>query len=216
MYIPHHFAVDDVEQARAFVASRAAVDFVTVDVAGQPLATLMPCVWVPAEGGFGTLVMHMARANEQWKTIDEGSRGLAIVHGEQAYVSPSYYQSKKEHGRVVPTWNYTSVHLSGTVRISEDVEEIRNAITLVTDMHEGVRAHPWKVTDAPDEFITGQLKAIVAVTMTIDRVEAKAKVSQNRSEADQAGVVEAFTQSEITSERHIAHLMNSTENKLGQ
>jgi transcriptional regulator len=216
MYIPHHFAVDDLDYIRDFVASRAAADFVTVDTDGQPIATLMPCVWVPAEGDYGILVMHMARANNQWKSIADGDRALAIVHGEQAYVSPSYYQSKQEHGRVVPTWNYTSVHISGTVRISQTDDDVLEAVTLVTNRHEEQRQHPWHVSDAPDEFIAGQLKAIVAVTLTIDRVEAKAKISQNRHEADRSGVIAAFSESQIAAERHIASLMRATDNQLGR
>jgi len=111
------------------------------------------------------------------------------VHGPQAYISPSWYESKARHGRVVPTWNYEAVHLTGTIEFHQDAEWLRAFVTRLTELHEGGRAHPWAVTDAPPEYIDGQLRAIVGVELTITAIEAKQKLSQNRSALDRAGVV---------------------------
>ena len=137
----------------------------------------------------GRLVGHLALANQQWQTIQPGSQALAIVHGPQAYISPSWYESKARHGRVVPTWNYESVHLTGTLEVHRDPEWLRALVTRLTQLHEGRRAHPWAVTDAPPDYITGQLRAIVGVELTITSVEAKRKLSQNRGVADQQGTI---------------------------
>ncbi len=194
----------------SFVADVAAADFVSVDKDGQPLATLMPCTWVqePTETApDGTLFMHMARANKQWESIVDGSRALAIVHGPQAYVSPSNYASKLEDGKVVPTWNYTSVHLSGTVTVSHDTDYLLEIVSRLTDSHEGAREKPWKTSDAPDTYMNAQLRGIVAITLHVDRIEAKEKLSQNRSLADQQGVIADLTQSAKPGEQEIGALM---------
>jgi transcriptional regulator len=135
------------------------------------------------------LLAHVARMNEQWYDVSAGQRVLAIVHGPQAYVSPSWYAAKAEHGRVVPTWNYSAVHLSGTVELVDDVGELRDLVARLTDRHELDRPDPWSVDDAPEAYVAGQLKAIRGIVITLDAVEAKAKLSQNRSAADRDGVV---------------------------
>lgn len=185
MYIPH---VNAVEPAAVgpFVRSVGAADLVTVAADGTPVSTLMPVVWLEEES---RVVMHMARANPHWSRIEPGARALAIVSGPQAYVSPSWYASKAEHGKVVPTWNYSAVHLTGTVTVHDDREWVRHAVTLLTETQELPRAEPWAVTDAPPKFVEGNLRAIVGVEMHVERVDAKAKLSQNRSEEDRAGVV---------------------------
>ena len=111
------------------------------------------------------------------------------MRGPQAYISPSWYESKARHGRVVPTWNYEAVHLTGAVTFHQDPEWLRGFVTRLTRRHEGGREHPWAVTDAPPEYIDGQLRAIVGVELTITEVAAKQKLSQNRSELDRQGVV---------------------------
>jgi transcriptional regulator len=138
---------------------------------------------------YGRLLGHVAIANDQWKTALPGAQALAIVHGPQAYISPSWYEAKARHGRVVPTWNYETVHLTGTIAFHQDTEWLRAFVTRLTRRHESGRAHPWAVSDAPPEYIDGQLRAIVGVELTITAIEAKQKLSQNRSELDRAGVV---------------------------
>jgi transcriptional regulator len=184
MYIPHFNAVEDIEDIRAFVAAVRVAQLVTVDADGTPLATLLPVIW---EGD--RLVLHAAKANLQWRSLTEPAKALAIVTGPDAYISPNWYPSKAEHGRAVPTWNYSAVHLTGQVTVHHEPQWLREAVTKLTDLHESGREHPWAVTDAPERYATGQLRAIVGIEMAVERVEAKSKMSQNRSEADRAGVV---------------------------
>lgn len=184
MYIPSSNRIDDDGEIRRFVAAARSAEFVTVDPDGVPVATLLPIMW---EGD--VVVAHMAKANPQWKSIAPGSPALLISTGPEAYVSPSWYAAKAEHGRVVPTWNYSAVHLSGAVRIHEDREWLRDIVTRLTGVHENVRSEPWRVSDAPERYIDGQLGGIVGLEISVTRVEGKAKLSQNRSEADRRGVV---------------------------
>ncbi|MEI6404472.1 MAG: FMN-binding negative transcriptional regulator [Actinomycetes bacterium] len=210
MYLPSHFTVTEWDDITSFVKNVAAADFVTVDADGQPHSTLMPCMWDTNNADDpGVLYMHMARANKQWEHIAEGARSLAIVHGPQAYVSPSNYATKRETGKVVPTWNYTAVHLSGIVEVNHDPEYLRGIVSRLTDHHEAPRDTQWKVTDAPDDYMNGQLRGIVAITLRIDRVEAKAKLSQNRSDEDQQGVREDLRQSSHARDNDIARLMDN-------
>jgi transcriptional regulator len=186
VYIPHVNVMDDPDDVRAFVESVASAEIVTVGTDGTPLATLLPILW-SADGG--TVIAHMARANPQWRSIADDAPFLAIVTGPQAYISPAWYASKAERGRVVPTWNYSAVHLTGTVRVHDDPEWLRDAVTRLTEHHEERRDEPWAVTDAPATYIDKNLRAIVGLELTVQRVEAKAKLSQNRSDVDRAGVV---------------------------
>lgn len=192
MYIPSFNRIDDDGELRRFVAEARSAEFVTVDPEGVPTATLLPIMWHD-----DIVVAHMARANPQWKTIAPGSPALLICAGPQAYISPSWYASKAEHGRVVPTWNYSAVHLSGNVQVHQDREWLRDAVTRLTTVHEDGRSEPWRVSDPPARYIDGQLAGIVGLEITVTRVEGKAKLSQNRSEADRSGVVNG-----LRSEKH--------------
>lgn len=185
MYIPHYNVMAEPD-VHAFVAAMASAEIVTAGPDGIPVATLLPILW--SDDGT-TVTAHMARANPHWRLIEPGQPCLAIVAGPQAYISPSWYAAKAEHGRVVPTWNYSAVHLTGTATVHDDAEWLRDAVTRLTDRHERPRAEPWAVTDAPETYIDKNLKAIVGIEIAVTTVEAKAKLSQNRSEADQSGVV---------------------------
>jgi transcriptional regulator len=192
VYLPPHFTFPDLAEVGAFVDAAQSADLVTFDGV-KPIATLLPVIWdrpaEPGEGDYGRVLGHLAIANDQWQTAQPGTQALIIVHGPQAYISPSWYESKTRHGRVVPTWNYETVHLTGTITFHQDSEWLRALVTRLTRRHEGGREHPWAVTDAPPEYIDGQLRAIVGVELTITSVEAKQKLSQNRSELDREGVV---------------------------
>ncbi|MEZ5093919.1 FMN-binding negative transcriptional regulator [Nocardioides sp.] len=183
MYIPRFTAIDD-DQARALVESAGSAELVTVGDDGFPLATRLPVLW---QGD--RLICHLAIANPHWRSIRPGSPALAVVTGPEAYVSPGWYAAKAEHGRVVPTWNYSAVHLIGRATVHRDAAWLREAVTALTDRHEGLRPEPWAVTDAPEAFVDQQLRAIVGVELVVERVEGKAKRSQNRSEADRLGVI---------------------------
>jgi transcriptional regulator len=186
VYVPGFAALDDAE-ARAIVAEARSGWLVTALPGEAPVATLMPVLWRGSR-----LVAHMARANPHWRTISDDTAGLLIVTGPEAYISPSWYASKREHGRVVPTWNYLAVHLSGPVRVQHDPSWLRDLVTDLTDHHEGARAAPWHVTDAPEEYIAAQLRAIVGIEMAVEHVVGTAKLSQNRPAPDRAGVVEGL------------------------
>jgi transcriptional regulator len=202
MYLPRHFTVTDLAQIAAFVDAAQSADLVTFD-GTKPVSTLLPVIWdrpefaatatdldgVAGPESYGRLLGHIAIANDQWKTALPGAQALAIVHGPQAYISPSWYESKPRHGRVVPTWNYEAVHMTGTVAFYQDTQWLRGFVTRLTERHEGGRAHPWAVSDAPPEYIDGQLRAIVGVELMITTIEAKQKLSQNRSALDREGVV---------------------------
>ena len=205
MYIPHFNVFEDQAEIRRMIDSIGTAEIVTVGPDGTPLATLLPILW--SEDG-STVIAHLARANDHWKHIKPGSRFLAIVAGPQAYVSPAWYASKAEHGRVVPTWNYTAVHLTGTITVHDDPEWVRGAVTELTERHEHPRTEPWAVTDAPTKFVDGQLKAIVGLEMTVERVEAKAKLSQNRSVGDRKGVINGLNAEGGPREMSVAALMH--------
>jgi transcriptional regulator len=136
----------------------------------------------------GVLVGHMAKANPQWTNVDSGIEAMAILSGPDAYVSPSAYESKRQHGRVVPTWNYTAVHVYGSITWVHEPRRKLEIVTALTNRHEHQRTDPWQVTDAPAAYIEALLDAIIGFELTITRVDGKAKLSQNRSVADQSGV----------------------------
>ncbi len=207
MYIPHQNRVEDWDEIQRFVASARAADLVTVDSEGLPIATLMPMVWQvdnPQSGAYGKLIMHMARANPQWKEISPGTQGLAILHGAQAYISPTNYENKYTDHKVVPTWNYQSVHLSGTVEISEDTELLRKIVTDLTHTHESTRQLPWGVEESDPHYFELQLKGIIAVILHVTKVEAKSKLSQNKSQEDRIRIVEDLFSSGIPGEDVVA------------
>ncbi|HEY7143927.1 MAG TPA: FMN-binding negative transcriptional regulator [Streptosporangiaceae bacterium] len=210
MYIPPHFAAEDLEQVAAFVDHAGAASIVTFD-GSRPVASLIPVIWDRSGEGHGRLLGHVALANQQWRTAQPGVPALAIVHGPQAYISPSWYQSTAEHGRTVPTWNYIAVHFTGPVTFHQDAGWLREVVTRLTDKHEDGRAQRWRVQDAPPAYLDGQLRGIVGLELTVTQVEAKEKLSQNRGPRDRAGVVEALRQLPDSGSREIAGLMAARE-----
>ncbi|HLQ53943.1 MAG TPA: FMN-binding negative transcriptional regulator [Streptosporangiaceae bacterium] len=210
MYVPAHFAVSDPGQIAAFVEQAGAADLVTFDGTGLA-ASLLPVIWDTSGGGHGRLLGHLALANPQWSTAAPGVPALAIVHGPQAYVSPSWYPSTREHSRVVPTWNYTSVHFTGPVTFHRDADWLRDIVTRLTERHESHQDRPWRVEDAPAAYIDEQLRGIVGVEMSVARVEAKDKLSQNRSAADRAGAEAGLRGTADPGAHAIAELMRARD-----
>ena len=190
MYVPAHFAATDAE-VQALLSSMTAIDLISTGPDGL-VATFLPMLYdgPSAARPHGSLVGHVARNNPHWQCAGAGT--LAIVRGPDAYVSPSWYPSKAEHGRVVPTWNYLTAQVHGRLVVHDDVDWLRSLVTRLTERHEASMPRPWSVDDAPSPFIDGQLRAIVGIELVIDRIEAKSKLSQNRSEADRAGVVDGL------------------------
>ena len=152
------------------------------------LASHMPLLLEPDQGPNGTLYGHLARANTQWHDLANGTEALVIFAGQDAYISPSFYPSKAEHGKAVPTWNYTAVHAYGQVDVFDDAQRLLDVVTQLSDRHEAGRNEPWQVNDAPRDYIDGMLNAIVGFELPIGRLVGQRKLSQNRSAADQAGV----------------------------
>jgi len=190
MYVPKHFAADD-NDVRKLLDELGAADLVTNTDQGL-LATFLPFLYDPDRGTNGALLGHVARNNDQWRRPVVGE-ALVIVRGPDAYISPSWYPSKAEHGRVVPTWNYLTAHVYGELVVHDDVVWLETLVRRLTERHEAGSAQPWSVDDAPQRFIAGQLRAIVGVELVISRIEAKLKLSQNRPDADIDGVVAGLT-----------------------
>lgn len=191
MYVPRHFAEDRVEVLHAAIREAGLATLVTTG-AGELRASHLPLLLEAEPGPLGRLVGHVARANPQWKSTPEGSAALAIVLGPKGYVSPSWYATKRETGRVVPTWDYVAVHAHGTVRFFDERERLLDVVARLTDRHERGRALPWKVGDAPPDYLDGLLKSIVGVELTLTRLEGQWKASQNKGEADRRGVEEGL------------------------
>lgn len=183
MYIA---APDRADDARARAIVDAGGVGTLVSAAGGLAATTLPVLW---EGD--TLIAHLARANRQWRDLD-GAEVLVVVTGPDAYVSPSWYPSKAEHGRAVPTWNYSEVQLRGTARTVDDPAALRSIVERLTTRHESGRDAPWSVSDAPDTYIDQQLRAIVGVEIALHAVEAKQKWSRGRGTDDIEGVQAAL------------------------
>jgi len=190
MYQPSAFREERLETLHELIRSHPLATLITAG-AGGLIANLVPFILADT-GGKGTLRAHIAKANDQVAALKAGAETLVVFHGPEAYITPSWYPSKKEHGRVVPTWNYAVVQVRGTPRVIDDAAWLRTQIDALTSTQENRRSEPWKVTDAPEAFIEGQLRAIIGIEIPILTIEGKWKVSQNRSAADREGVYEGL------------------------
>lgn len=168
------------------------------------LATHLPVLVDTAEGVYGTAYAHLARANRQWQDLQQGAEALLVFPGADAYVSPSYYPSKADNPKVVPTWNYLAVHAYGPAEVIHEAEPLLAIVSRLTDRHEQGRSEPWKVTDAPADYIEGMLRAIVGIRLPIARLQGARKLSQNRSGQDVAGVREGLTASPDQLDKQLA------------
>ncbi|MBV9695995.1 MAG: FMN-binding negative transcriptional regulator [Gammaproteobacteria bacterium] len=205
MYCPALFREDRLEVLHAFVRSHPLGLLISHGPSGL-LANLLPFV-LQAEGTErGVLQAHMARANPQSQELDE-QPVLVVFRGADAYVSPSLYATKKETGKVVPTWNYAMVQVRGKARVRDRVDWLTPQLHALTSGREATREHPWAVTDAPADYIEAQKKAIVGLELPIASIEGKWKVSQNQPEANRRSVVAAFSADEST--REMAELVRS-------
>ena len=185
MYRPAANVADE-QAARDWVAEAGAMELVSTGPDGYPWATLVPVVWTGDR-----VLAHLARANEHGRHLD-GRPVLLVASPRQAYVTPSWYAAKSEHGRVVPTWNYESVQIRGRAEVFDDPDRLRVVVERLTRMHEELRPEPWSVDDAPATFVAGQLRGIVGVEIVVEEVQAKAKLSQNRSSEDRRTVADGL------------------------
>jgi transcriptional regulator len=188
MYQPDHFREDRIETQHELIRAYPLGLLITAG-AGGLLANPIPFQLDTTGGeGPGVLRAHLARANTQWADLRDGGECLVVFQGPQAYVSPSWYATKPETGKVVPTWNYATVHVWGRPRVRDQSSWVRGQIDALTGEREAGRSEPWGVEDAPADFIAAQMRGIVGLELPIDRIEGKWKVSQNRSAADRQGV----------------------------
>ena len=190
MYQPPAFREERLETLHALIRAHPLATLITAGTGGL-IANLVPFILCDP-GDKGTLRAHIAKANDQVDPLKAGAETLVVFQGPEAYITPSWYASKREHGRVVPTWNYVVVQVRGTPRVIDDRAWLRAQIGALTLTQEGQRSEPWKVTDAPEPFIEGQIKAIIGIEIPILTIEGKWKVSQNRSAADRQGVYEGL------------------------
>jgi transcriptional regulator len=205
MYIPPAFRVDDLADIHRTMREARSATLVTATEEGL-IGTPLPMLVDAGEGQNGTLYGHVARANPQWKLVPSGE-AMAFA-GPEAYVSPSWYATKQETHKVVPTWNYVAVHAYGPVEFFDDADRLLEVVTRLTDLHEQSRKDRWAVADAPADFIRAQLRGIVGLRMPITRLDGKRKMSQNRPPADRFGVIDGLSNSDRPEDRVVASLIS--------
>lgn len=193
MYVPDHFRESRIDRLQEFISQHPLATLVASTSEGLT-ANHIPLQSLLRPDGTGTLRGHIARSNSLWRKLERDAPVLVIFQGADSYVSPNWYPSKREHGKAVPTWNYATVHLKGSIRFVEDAAWLREFVTQLTDTHERLREHPWQVADAPDDYIVAMLRSIVGFEIAVSSVVGKFKGSQNRSAADRAGVNGALQQ----------------------
>lgn len=206
MYTPSAFRDDDLPRIHQTMRECGLATLVTA-LEGGLMGTPLPMFLDASEGERGTLYAHVARANPQWKSAST-SEAMTIFMGPDAYITPSWYATKQQTGKVVPTWDYVAVHAYGPVEFFEETDRLLEVVTRLTNLHEQQRVEPWAVSDAPTDYIKAQLRGIVGVRMPITRLEGKRKLSQNYSAADRAGVIEGLSGSGNAHETAIASLMS--------
>ena len=205
MYVPPAFKDDDIENIRATIKNARLATLVTATADGL-IATPLPLYLKEDEGTHGVIYGHVAKGNPQWR-LPPTAEALAIFSGADAYVTPSWYQTKQETGKVVPTWNYVAVHAYGPVEFFQDPQRLLEAVTMLTNIYERPREEPWQVTDAPDDYVASQLKGIVGVRIPVTRYEGKRKMSQNRPEADRVGVARGLAESDRPMDQLVSTLI---------
>ena len=202
MYIPSAFSVSERSDLSETIRACGLATFITAGPEG-PMVTPLPMLLDEKEGEFGTLYGHVARANPHWRAPVVGD-AVALFSGPDAYVSPGWYASKAEHGKVVPTWNYEIIEARGSVEFFDDRVRLLDLVSRLTNLHEGNRGMSWRVDDAPTDFVDMQLRAIVGVRLSITSLQGKRKMSQNRNAQDRAGVAKGLGSSDDARDREVA------------
>jgi transcriptional regulator len=212
MYIPAAFREEDLPTIHEEMQRIQLATLVTMTPGGL-MATHLPLMLDAAAGPYGTLYGHVARLNVQWQESVAEVEGLAMFTASDAYVSPSWYPSKQETGKVVPTWMYAAIHAYGPVRFIDDPEWLRGVVTRLTDKHEAGFAAPWRVTDAPADYVNLQLARIIGVEIPISRLEGKWKFDQRATKPDRAGVMAGLEASGTSGNLEAAEVMRRIEEK---
>jgi transcriptional regulator len=192
LYIPPAFRESDIAVLHAQIRAIGFGSLTSIGKNGELLISHFPVVLDTSVGPLGQLRCHVARANPQWRDSDFAKPAIAMFMGADAYVSPSWYPSKREHGKAVPTWNYVTVCARGRVEVYDDRDALLAHVTELTELHEAAFAEPWQVSDAPADYLERQLKGIVGFRIHIEALEGKKKLSQNRSAEDRDAVAEAL------------------------
>jgi len=208
MYIPTHFEQPCIEAMHELIRSRPLATLVTLSSNGLN-ANHIPLHLSEAPSPFGTLRGHVARSNPILRDLESDIEVLAIFHGPDAYIRPSWYATKQETGKVVPTWNYTVVHAYGSLRIIDDASWVRTQLEALTNHNEAVFPEPWAVSDAPHDFTEKLIEAIVGIEMVIIRLSGKWKVSQNQPPQNQASVIQGLNTSGQRESAVMAALVNT-------
>ena len=206
MYLPSHFEVTDVTALHALIREHPLGAIVTNGPQGLE-ANHVPFEIDPEPAPHGKLLAHVARANPLWRRTDADSEVLVIFQGPSGYITPSWYPTKKETGKVVPTYNYAVVHAYGRLRAIEDRQWLRAFVEHLTDRHESARAEPWHIGDTPASYIDQMVGAIVGIEVTVTRLVGKWKMSQNRTPADRLGVAAGLEASASADDRAMARLV---------
>ncbi|HXW09061.1 MAG TPA: FMN-binding negative transcriptional regulator [Steroidobacteraceae bacterium] len=191
MYLPAHFAETEPEELHRIIHEHPLGALVTSTEAGLD-ANHVPFILDASRGPHGTLVAHVARANPAWTEVADGASVLVIFRGAQGYISPNWYLSKQETHRHVPTWNYEVVHVHGRLRVHDDPSTVGAVVARLTRQHEASQPRPWKMSDAPADFLTDKIRQIVGIEVEITRLEGKRKLSQNREHRDLESAVQAL------------------------
>jgi len=210
MYLPKHFAQTDIGALHRLIGAHPLGALVTL-AAGGLEANHIPFLVQADPAPYGTLLGHVARGNPLWRDVACDAESLVIFQGPETFISPSWYPSKKETAKVVPTWNYAVVHAYGRVRVIDDAVWLRAHVEQLTDRHEAERPAPWKVTDAPADYIETMLRGIVGIEIRIARLVGKWKASQNRSARDRAGVVDGLLQEPTEAAATMAELVRASD-----
>jgi transcriptional regulator len=212
MYMPSHFSESRIEVMHALIREHPLAALVTLGPEGLN-ANHIPMEVDAEPAPFGTLRGHVARANPVWKDSARDVEALVIFQGPSCYVTPSWYATKRDTGKVVPTYNYAVVHANGPLRFVEEAAWLRDLVSRLTGRFESRRSDPWKVTDAPADFVETQLRAIVGIEIPISRLLGKWKMSQNRTAADRAGVVRGLRESADADSTSIAQSVGQLGNR---
>jgi transcriptional regulator len=210
MYLPPHFKEDRLPVLHAAIRESRLATLVTLTPGGL-IASHVPMHFREQPSPNGTLLGHVARANAQWRDSSAAVEALAIFTGPEAYISPAWYPSKREDGKVVPTWNYVAIHAYGRIEFFEDPDRLLALVTTLTNSHETKRKEPWAVSDAPADYIRARLKGIVGFEMPIARLEGKWKMSQNQPAANRAGVREGLEREGGGAERAVVSVMSDVD-----
>jgi len=214
MYIPAQFEQPDIEVMHELIRNRPLATLVTLGSNGIN-ANHIPLHLSPTPKPFGVLRGHIARANPLWRDLASDVETLAIFHGPDAYISPSWYATKQEAGKVVPTWNYAVVHAYGSLRIIDDAAWVRGQLEALTQQNEAAFPEPWAVSDAPEDFTEKLIGAVVGIEMVITRLTGKWKVSQNQPPQNQRSVIQGLNASGQSGAVAMAALVNADVNHIG-